>query len=125
MYPGGLGPATFTTYAKGYGLDIDLEGARKLRTLWIESFPEMKEHFKPTEDVSSTNREVRYYARDNLAPPYNKLDNVDDLKEALDDLDKTPQEIKDIMFRIPKYMSSTVTGRVKRNCTYSAALNYV
>lgn len=41
-YPGGLGPATFISYAKGtYGLTFDLETAKKLRELWLATYPEM------------------------------------------------------------------------------------
>jgi DNA polymerase I-like protein with 3'-5' exonuclease and polymerase domains len=45
-YPGGLGPATFITYAKAtYGEVIDLETAETLREVWFETFPEMREYF--------------------------------------------------------------------------------
>lgn len=41
-YPGGLGPATFLTYAKDtFGVQTDIETARELRNIWRRTFPEM------------------------------------------------------------------------------------
>jgi hypothetical protein len=43
-YPGGLGPATFISYAKGtYGVTVDLETATLLREVWRGTYPELKE----------------------------------------------------------------------------------
>ncbi|MEI6791236.1 MAG: DNA polymerase, partial [Myxococcaceae bacterium] len=44
-FPGGMGPNTFMAYAKGYGVDLDLEQATELRNKWLDSFPEMREYF--------------------------------------------------------------------------------
>jgi hypothetical protein len=42
-YPGGLGAATFVTFAKAtYGVKVTLDQARELKTLWIQTYPEMK-----------------------------------------------------------------------------------
>jgi DNA polymerase-1 len=50
-YPGGLGAATFQTYAQaGYGVQLDLDQCVDLRQLWLASFPEMKYHLSPVED---------------------------------------------------------------------------
>ena len=41
-YPGGLGAATLVTVAKAsYGLTFSVELARKLKVIWLETFPEM------------------------------------------------------------------------------------
>lgn len=41
-YPGGLGPATFISFAKAtYGITIDLKIAEQLRDLWLSTYPEM------------------------------------------------------------------------------------
>jgi len=57
-YPGGLGPATFITYAKGmFGFTIDLDMAKLLRELWKTALPEMSEYLehvnKGTDDTWS------------------------------------------------------------------------
>lgn len=45
-YPGGLGPDTFITYAKGtYGVTVTLEQAHQLREIWHATFPEMRDYF--------------------------------------------------------------------------------
>lgn len=45
-YPGGLGPATFITYAKStFGLEIDKETAELLREVWFVVYPEMSDYF--------------------------------------------------------------------------------
>lgn len=42
-YPGGLGPRTFTAYAKAtYGISVTLGIATELRKIWRDTFPEMK-----------------------------------------------------------------------------------
>lgn len=42
-YPGGLGPKTFTAYAKAtYGISVDLTTAAELREIWRDTFPEMR-----------------------------------------------------------------------------------
>lgn len=44
-YPGGLGAATFISYAKAtFSLRLDLETAKKLKQIWLETFPEMVEY---------------------------------------------------------------------------------
>jgi len=45
-YPGGLGPQTFITFARGYGLTVDLETAQQLREIWFDTYPEMKLYFE-------------------------------------------------------------------------------
>lgn len=45
-FPGGMGPAKFTIYARGsWGVDISLEKSRWLKDLWLRTFPEMVDHF--------------------------------------------------------------------------------
>jgi len=45
-YPGGLGPKTFIKFAKGnYGIRIDLDTATRLREVWFDTFPEMRDYF--------------------------------------------------------------------------------
>lgn len=56
--PGGLGPRTFVNYAKGYGVDITLEEARKLCALWKDTFPEMAHHLSPEPMLTKMDRYV-------------------------------------------------------------------
>ena len=45
-FPGGLGAATFSDYAKGsFGVDITPERSKKLRETWLNTYPEMKTYF--------------------------------------------------------------------------------
>lgn len=46
-YPGGLGPATFTRFAKStYGVEVTEEQATHLREVWRETYPEVMLFFK-------------------------------------------------------------------------------
>jgi DNA polymerase-1 len=44
-FPGGLGAKNFRSYARGYGVDLDLEEATRLRNQWFEQWPEMTDYF--------------------------------------------------------------------------------
>lgn len=44
-FPGGLGAATMISFAKGgYKVDLSLEVAKKLREIWLETYPEMRQY---------------------------------------------------------------------------------
>ena len=46
-FPGGLGPKTFVTYAKGtFGVDLDQSTAVDLRDIWKDTYPEAAEYLK-------------------------------------------------------------------------------
>lgn len=46
-YPGGLGARKFIAYAKStFGVVIDLETAKMLKEVWLDTFPEMVEYFE-------------------------------------------------------------------------------
>ncbi len=46
-YPGGLGPATFCDYARAtFGIDVKLDVAESLRTVWFRTYPEMRAYFE-------------------------------------------------------------------------------
>jgi hypothetical protein len=46
-YPGGLGAATFISYAKAtFGLILDLETAQQLKELWLTTYPEMGQYLE-------------------------------------------------------------------------------
>lgn len=50
-YPGGLGPATFLTYAQGMGVNVPkryadpMDWSRELRHTWLQEWPEMDRYF--------------------------------------------------------------------------------
>lgn len=44
-FPGGLGPATMVTYAKGtYKVELTEDLARQLRVIWMNTYPEMEQY---------------------------------------------------------------------------------
>jgi DNA polymerase-1 len=46
-YPGGLGPATFVDYAKAnYGVQVSLDQAQVLKTVWTQTWPEMPDYLR-------------------------------------------------------------------------------
>lgn len=47
-YPGGLGPATFVTFASGppHNVDVDEDMAHELREIWRRTFPEVVDYFR-------------------------------------------------------------------------------
>lgn len=45
-FPGGLSSKVFMKYAKGYGLDVDLEECVKIRNAWLETWPRMDDYFQ-------------------------------------------------------------------------------
>ena len=46
-YPGGLGAETMITYAKDtYGVVVDLEMAKLMKDLWLQTYPEMEDYFE-------------------------------------------------------------------------------
>lgn len=52
-YPGGLGARTFCSYARGtYGIDVDIETAKLLKEVWLETYPEMRDYFRWIEQQS-------------------------------------------------------------------------
>jgi len=63
-FPGGLGAATFTSYARGYGLDVSEEDAAQLKAEWFEAWPEMRSYFaeiaKITDDLKGSKRLTQF-----------------------------------------------------------------
>lgn len=120
-YPGGLGARTFQTYARGYGVEVSLEEAKELKALWLEAFPEMKLHLKPSWDPVGTARKIRNYCREHGYPSW--ISTPGDLEHAMTEKGKDPQDVRDALFGLNMYLAHTVTGRLKRDCPYCAACN--
>jgi len=50
-YPGGLGARRFVQYAKGYGVELDLDESTRIRDRWLSRFPEMRRYFDHIGDL--------------------------------------------------------------------------
>jgi len=55
-FPGGLGPASMSSYAEGYGLVISEAEAYTLREQWYAQWPEMKLYFGRIRDMAADPR---------------------------------------------------------------------
>ena len=44
-YPGGMGPASFRAFARGYDLTLSLEEAKEIREAWLVAWPEARDYF--------------------------------------------------------------------------------
>lgn len=61
-YPGGLGPETFRTLARGtYGVKVTLREAERLRDLWFATYPEMRRYFAFINRSKDRRSRGRYY----------------------------------------------------------------
>ena len=49
-YPGGLSAGTFIDYAAGYDVILNLDESKFIRDKWLQAFPEMNDHLKPSYD---------------------------------------------------------------------------
>ena len=61
-FPGGLGVRTFQVYAvTNYGVELPLDRCKELKRMWLDAFPEMRQHLKPQEDQTYSNEENQTY----------------------------------------------------------------
>lgn len=51
MFPGGLQPDSFASYAKSYGVKITDEESQKAYDAWLTAFPEMHKHLEAIPDI--------------------------------------------------------------------------
>ena len=120
--PGGLGAATFVAFAQGYGIQLSLDEAKELIDLWLETFPVMREHFKHDEDDYWTQRNIKMYlSSQGMEAP--GVRNTWDLKDYLEGQGWSEERARKATSNLTVYMVRTLTGRVKRNCTYCSAAN--
>lgn len=54
-YPGGMGPASFRAFARGYDLVLSLEEAKAIREAWLTAWPEARDYFNA---ISNWTREA-------------------------------------------------------------------
>ena len=66
-FPGGLGLKKFQYIARNsYDVELELGECKRLKQVWVDSFPEMEQHFRPPIDHSFSNKETgedRYVGR--------------------------------------------------------------
>jgi len=62
-FPGGLGAATFESYARGYGLEVTPEEAKRLYTLFRQKWVEMQWYFKDIGDLVNNGEIVQSLCR--------------------------------------------------------------
>lgn len=96
-YPGGLGPETFTAYAKAtFDVEVSVETAAQLRDIWRNSFPEMQQYFafinEQCQDPHNQNRAVK---------------------------DRQTSEVKNVRL----YSYTSPMGMYRAGCVYCAAAN--
>lgn len=120
-FPGGLGALTFVTYAAGFGVDITEESSKKLKEVWLETLPNMKEHLNPPVDEVWSKRLLSKYLR---KKNYSKsITTVKDLEYFLTCEGLEKEEIFEEVKDLSRYMYTTLSGRVKRNNTFCTACN--
>jgi len=120
--PGGLGPATLVAYAMNYGVMLTLAEAQELIELWFEHFPEMRDHLQSDVDELWTRRNIKIFLN------HHKIDapqvaTLQELADVLRSLDWEEDAVKLGLRNLSVYQSRTVTGRLKRNCTFCSAAN--
>ena len=61
-FPGGLGIRTFQVFAvSNYDIELPLDRCKELKLMWLDAFPEMRQHLKPQEDQTYSSEEDRTY----------------------------------------------------------------
>ncbi len=64
-FPGGLGPPTMVVYAKGtYKVDMTEDVARRLRQIWLETYPEMEQYLLWIKNHCRDEYHVAQYGKD-------------------------------------------------------------
>lgn len=62
-YPGGLGADTFISYAKAtYGVTVDVETAKQLKAIWLNTYPEMVAYFDYIKSSCKDGHNIGYYS---------------------------------------------------------------
>jgi len=129
-YPGGLGPETFITFAKTtYDVDITKDKAIELKKLWLDAFPEMVDYLKPKLDLEWTKKNIRQFIKKHIKKFVNKeeafkVNTLSEMEWFLETEGWSKKDIDSARFLSQVYMADTATGRIKRNCTFCASLNY-
>jgi DNA polymerase I-like protein with 3'-5' exonuclease and polymerase domains len=58
-FPGGLGAATFVSYARGYGAIISFDESTIIKKEWFEQWPEMVPYFKIVSGIAESGSQLR------------------------------------------------------------------
>lgn len=121
--PGGLGPATLVAYAQSFGLSLTMDDAKELIEFWLECLPEMKNHFEHSIDEVNTLKNIRRFIRDNDIKTTFPVNDIWTLKTVLLQQGIPAEEVNKQVKNLVVYKVKTITGRIKRNCTYCSAAN--
>jgi DNA polymerase I-like protein with 3'-5' exonuclease and polymerase domains len=121
-YPGGLGAATFVAYARNYKINISIEQAKELKEIWLDAFPEMRQHLQPEVDQYWTNRNIQVWLSQNKYAG-KKIYTLSELEAFLVEEGYDAEFVYGICSELSAYECRLVSGRLKRNCTYCAATN--
>ncbi len=123
-YPGGLGVSTFVVYARNsWNQNFSRDFAQQSKELWLETFPECKLHLKPTPDEAFWLHNIQKELKKHNVP-LRLIDSIPHAEAVLREEGWLEDEISDLKFKTSAYRVKTVHGRIKRNCTYTAACNY-
>ena len=83
-YPGGMGPEKFCLYAKAsYGLNITIGESAKLRTAWMQAYPEMKLYFDYVSEMTRSPWEVKQHVSGRIRGGCGFCDGANTLFQAL------------------------------------------
>lgn len=58
-FPGGLGAKSFVSYARGYGVNINLDQSEQLKKQWFDHLPEMADYFKHVKWIEESGKLVQ------------------------------------------------------------------
>lgn len=58
---GGLGSGTFVEYAKNYGVTLTIDQAAKIRSFWLQTFPEVKQYLEDASVIANGDGVVWQY----------------------------------------------------------------
>ena len=98
--PGGMSAKSFYKHCREGGVQLTFDEAESMRSAWINTFKEMRDHSKPKE----------LYSRSSVAWHYG-LD-LDDEEE--EEQDERPRQ---------EYVATCINGMVRNHCSYNAAMN--
>lgn len=143
VYPGGLGARNMESYARGMGIEnVTYDDSKRIRKLWLESYPEMKLHLNPPVDEYWTARNIKEWCNKNninlsgeytqealqneLWRQWNRSKKEFDTEEDFTEFKKKlGRKIFFIIKDLVRYKAKTISDRIRANCTYSSACNTI
>jgi hypothetical protein len=97
----------------------------KLKQLWFNTFPEMEKYLCPSLDTPKTRANLEEFCQRHKIVIPSTVTDAQGLREHFRGIRLWPDEaMKAEIKKIDSFMARTVSGRVKRNCTFCSACNY-